>query len=300
LQWAAGDYANGLDTLREAASYFPESPQATAITQAMSQMFGSLFQDGASKLSPLKAIELYDQFRELTPVGTAGDEVIRQLAERLVEVDLLGRAAELLQHQVEYRLTDLERTKVGTRLASIRLLDRKPDLALKALEASEFDPLSPELTEERRLLRARALSGLRRSAEALKLLDGDISRPADMLRVDIAWHDQRWDDAAAALEKVIGPAPASGGAIDKATSQLVLNRAIALALSGDGKRLEMLRTNFGSAMARSADADAFAVLTRPEQAGGLIDLASIKSRVAEVDTFQNFLKDYHKRNPPRS
>jgi hypothetical protein len=300
LQWAAGDYANGLDTLREAASYFPESPQATEITQSMSQMFGSLFQDGASKLSPLKAIELYDQFRELTPVGTAGDEVIRQLAERLVEVDLLGRAAELLQHQVEYRLTDLERTKVGTRLASIRLLDRKPDLALKALEASEYDPLSPDLAEERRLLRARALSGLRRSAEALKLLEGDISRPADMLRVDIAWHDQRWDDAATALEKVIGPPPAAGTFVDKATSQLVLNRAIALALSGDGKRLEALRAAFGPAMAKSPDTDAFAVLTRPEQAGGMIDLASIKARVAEVDTFQNFLKDYHKRGAPRS
>ena len=300
LQWAAGDYANGLDTLREAASYFPDSPQAAAITQSMSQMFGSLYQDGASKLSPLKAIELYDQFRELTPVGTAGDEVIRQLAERLVEVDLLGRAAELLQHQVEYRLTDLERTKVGTRLASIRLLDSKPDLALKALEASEFDPLPPDLFEDRRLLRARALSGLRRSAEALKLLEGDASRPANMLRVDLAWHDQRWDDAAAALDMVIGPPPASDSTIDKTTSQLVLNRAIALALSGDSKRLEALRAAFGSAMTKSADSDAFAVLTRPEQAGGLIDLASIKSRVAEVDTFQNFLKNYHQRNPPRS
>ncbi len=296
MQWAAGSYADGLNTLREAASYFPDSPRATAITQSMSQMFGSLFKDGASKLPPLKAIELYDQFRELTPVGTAGDEVIRQLAERLVEVDLLGRAAELLQHQVEFRLTNLERTKVGSRLASIRLLDHKPDLALKALEASEFDPLPPDLAEDRRLMRARALSELRRSAESLKLLEGDGSRPADMLRVDIAWHDQRWDAAAAALEKVIGPPPAAGTPPDKATGQLVLNRAIALALAGDAKRLEALRSSFGPAMAKGPDADAFLVLTRPEQAGGAIDLASIKSRVAEVDVFQNFLKDYHKRN----
>ena len=94
--------------------------------------------------------------------------------------------------------------------------------------------------------------------------------------------------------------PAAGTFVDKATSQLVLNRAIALALSGDGKRLEALRAAFGPAMAKSPDTDAFAVLTRPEQAGGMIDLASIKARVAEVDTFQNFLKDYHKRGAPRS
>ncbi|MEI8395132.1 MAG: tetratricopeptide repeat protein [Rhodospirillaceae bacterium] len=300
MQWAAGNYADGLNTLREAAGYFPESSHATAITQDMTRMFGDLFADGAAKLPPLKAIELYDQFRELTPVGTAGDEVIRQLAERLVEVDLLDRAAELLQHQVQYRLLDAEKARVGTRLATIRLLDRKPALALKALDSSQYASLPPEQVEERRLLKARSLAELQRSNEALKLLDGDTSRPADMLRVDIAWHDQRWDDAAAALDKVIGPPPEPGTVLDASTGQLVLNRAIALALAGDDARLELLRVGFGPLMAATAVADAFAVLTRPEQAGGLIDLASIKSRVAEVDVFQNFLKGMRQKPSPPS
>ncbi|MEI7607546.1 MAG: tetratricopeptide repeat protein, partial [Rhodospirillaceae bacterium] len=229
MQWAAGDFADGLNTLREAASYFPDSPRSTAITQSMTKLFGDLFQNGAARLPPLKAIELYDQFRELTPIGVAGDEVIRQLAERLVEVDLLGRAAELLQHQVDYRLSGLEKAKVATRLATIRLLDAKPDKALKALDSSETDLAPPEMVEQRRLLRARALAELKRSNEALRLLEGDNSRPADMLRVDIAWRDQRWDDAAAALEKVIGEPPEPGTALDKTQSTLVLNRAIALA-----------------------------------------------------------------------
>ncbi len=291
MQWAAGQYVDGLNTLREAASYFPESPRSTAITQTMTQLFGGLFQNGAAKLPPLKAIELYDQFRELTPLGVAGDEVIRQLAERLVEVDLLGRAAELLQHQVDYRLSGLEKCRVATRLASIRLLDAKPDKALNVLDSSEFDQSPNDLLGQRRLLRARALAELKRSNEALRLLEGDDSRPADMLRVDIAWRDQRWDDAAAALEKVIGDPPEPGAALDKSQSALVLNRAIALSLTGDGARLDALRINFGAAMAKADEAHAFAVLTRPDQAGGQIDFASIKARVNEVDVFQNFLHD---------
>ncbi|MEI6558491.1 MAG: tetratricopeptide repeat protein [Rhodospirillaceae bacterium] len=294
MQWEAGDYADGLNTLREAASYFPDSPRSAAITRSMTQLFGALYQDGAAKLPPLKAIELYDQFRELTPIGVAGDEVIRQLAERLVEVDLLGRAGELLQHQVDYRLTGLDKCKVATRLASIRLLDAKPDQALKAIEVSEFEAAPPKLVEDRRLLKARALADLKRSHEALRLLEGDDSGPADMLRVDIAWHDQRWDDAAVALEKVIGEPPAAGTKLDKTKATLVLNRAIALALAGDGSRLDALRTGFGAAMAKTEEAHAFAVLTRPDQGAGQIDFASIKARVNEVDVFQNFLKDFKK------
>ena len=300
MQWQAGEYTEGLNTLREAAAYFPDSSQAAEITQSMSKLFGDLFLDGASKLPPLKAIELYDQFRELTPVGTTGDQVIRQLAERLVQVDLLGRAAELLQHQVDFRLTGLEKASVGTRLTSIRLLDSKPELALQALDASEFQPLPPELAADRRVFRARALTDLRRSNEALKLLEGDTSAPAEMLRVDIAWHDQRWDDAAAALDKLIGAPPAAGKTIEKEVGQRVLNRAIALALAGDTNRLETLRSSFGPAMAKTPEADAFAVLTRREQGGDLIDLASIKARVAEVDIFQNFLKTFQQKTPPPS
>ena len=43
---------------------------------------------------PFVASRVLDQFRELTPVGAEGDAVVRQLAERLVEIDLLGRAFE--------------------------------------------------------------------------------------------------------------------------------------------------------------------------------------------------------------
>ncbi|MBI1208585.1 MAG: tetratricopeptide repeat protein [Azospirillum sp.] len=294
VQWLAGQYAAGLTTLREAASYFPEGPRPAAITKKMTDQFAALFKDGARTLPPIKALELYDQFRELTPVGAEGDAIIRQLAERLVEIDLLGRAAELLQHQVEYRLSGADKAEVGTRLASIRLLDDKPELALAALEASNVPGIAGDLADERKLLRVRALAKLKRGDEAMALLANDDSRPANLLRVDIAWRDQKWQTAAAALDRAIGPLPADGK-LDAETAQLILNRAVALALAGDGKGLDTVRAEFGAAMARSAVADAFRVVTRPEEAASAMDLRSIKTRVAEVDVFQNFLKNYRSR-----
>ena len=38
---------------------------------------------------------MFYEFRELTPIGRRGDEMIRRLADRLVAVDLLDQAGEL-------------------------------------------------------------------------------------------------------------------------------------------------------------------------------------------------------------
>src|SRR5581483_9850118 len=55
-------------------------------------------------LPAIDALSLFYDYRELTPIGRRGDEMIRRLAERLVSVDLLDQAAELLQYQVDNRL----------------------------------------------------------------------------------------------------------------------------------------------------------------------------------------------------
>jgi hypothetical protein len=289
---AGGEYAKGFNTMKETAALVADTPRAEAITKEMSRIFADLFKDGAQRLPTLDALQLYDQFRELTPVGEAGDEIIRQLAERLISIDLLNRAADLLQHQVEYRLSGLDKARVGTRLASVRLLDNKPEEALKALELSNVAGLPADLTAERRLMQAKALAELNRGDEAMQLLVQDDSTNANLLRVDIAWKGQKWDAAALALNKVIGPPPASGKPLDPNMSQLVLNRAVALALAGDGNGLNLLKKDFEGSMKGGPNEDAFRILTRPEQAMGLIDVGTIRSRVAEVDMFKKFLKEY--------
>ncbi|RTR24657.1 tetratricopeptide repeat protein [Azospirillum griseum] len=296
---AGGKYPEGFNTMKETAALVADTPRAEAITKDMSRIFADLYKDGAARLPTLEALKLYDQFRELTPVGEAGDEIIRQLAERLISIDLLNRAADLLQHQVEFRLSGLDKARIGTRLASVRLLDNKPEQALQALEMSNVPGIPADLAAERRLMQAKALSELNKGDDALLLLADDDGANANLLRVDIAWRGQKWEAAALALNKIIGPPPLPGKALDPAVSQLVLNRAVALALAGDGTGLNLLRKDFEAAMKGGPNEDAFRVLTRPEQALGLVDVSTIRSRVAEVELFQKFLKNYRGKAPAK-
>jgi len=289
----AGNYPQAFETMRRTISLFADTPDAKEIAADMTRTFTEIFsKDGAAKMPPLEALGLYEQYRELTPPGADGDLIIRKLAERLVEIDLLDRAAELLDHQVQYRLAGVEKAQVGTRLAGIRLLDGKPTDAVAALDASHVEGIPPELAEERRLLRARALSQSGKGLDAIQLLAGDQSSNANLLRVDIAMRDKQWPQAAQALADVIGPPPPSGTALDARKSDLVVKRAVALSLAQDNAGMEALRRDFGPLMEKTKDANAFRVLTRPDESAGLADAATIRSRITEIDLFRSFLDNY--------
>ena len=75
-----------------AAQHSPESqPIDRADRRRPQAQFADLFLNGAAdQLGDLDALSLYYDFRQLTPAGAKGDEMIRNLARRLVKVDLLG------------------------------------------------------------------------------------------------------------------------------------------------------------------------------------------------------------------
>src|SRR3546814_15763190 len=87
---------------------------------------------------------------ELTPAGPEGDRIIAGLADRLVEVDLLDRAAELLEGQVRYRLQGADKARIGARLALVQLLNRNPEASLAALDGSAAEGLAEAIPAQRR------------------------------------------------------------------------------------------------------------------------------------------------------
>jgi hypothetical protein len=292
---AAQNYPQAFDTLRRTISLFKDHPVAPQLTKQLSDTFTDLFaRDGAAHMPPLEALSLYERYRELTPLppDPKGDLIVRRLADRMVELDLLDRAAGLLEQQVKERLVGLEKAQIGTKLAGIRLLDHQPELAIKALDMSEVAGIPPELAAERRLLRARALSETKRGSQAVQLLSQDRSRESNLLRVDIAWREKQWQSAAQAIADLVGPPPPAGQALDPAVAKLVINRAVALSLAQDTAALARLRDEFGPAMEQSREATTFRVLTRPQDAAGLVDAASLQSRMKEIDMFKSFLDGY--------
>ncbi|MEO3429452.1 hypothetical protein AAFN88_11375 [Pelagibius sp. CAU 1746] len=285
-------HRDALYALREAVSNFPDGPAARNAAQRMREVFAEIYRGaGDPEVPPLRALALYQEFMELTPVGPEGDRMIAGLADRLVEVDLLDRAAELLEGQVRYRLEGAEKARIGARLALVRLLDRNPEAALEALQVSEVEGLGDKLQKQRRQLRARGLSDLGRTDEALDMLEGDGSLDAERLRADIHWRQRQWPSAVASLTKLIPLLPPRRP-MEEEESQLVVNLAVALMLSDQTVDLEDLDRRYGAAMARGPHADTFKLLVGD---GEKVAVGSIADELGKVSEAQDFMANYRER-----
>ncbi len=294
LEREAGDYAESLRALRTLINYYSDNKDVPALTKMMSDIFATLYlEGGADTLPPVTAIGLYDEFRDLTPSGPKGDEMIRKLADRLAAVDLLDRAADLLKHQVDFRLQGLDKARVGAQLAVLDMLNQDPKSALDALHGSTADGLPPDLTTQRRHLEAHALSDLDRVPDAIAILQGDDSTEAALLRAEIYWHKQDWANAATSFEALV-PRPDRGVTLDDASSKLVLSWATALVLGNDERGLASLRRNYGPGMEGTKDRDGFTLLTSALDRD-VPDLPEIAGKIKEAEGFQSFMTSFRQR-----
>ncbi|GAB6054235.1 hypothetical protein JCM17960_30550 [Magnetospira thiophila] len=297
LYMGVDDYRNGLRTLRQLVTNFPNNPQTAAVSAEMAAAFESLYmEDKADAMQPVAAIALFEEFKELTPAGAKGDEMIRRLADRLAAVDLLDRAAELLENQVTYRLKDEEKARVGARLALVYLIDKKPDKALESLNKSGMSNIPPELVTQRLHLRARALSDQGKTEEALNLLVDDKSMDASLLRAGIHWEQHRWSSVAKSLQEVLVAQGIKGRpqSLPEGIARTVLNLAVSLNLGGNERALERLRENYSEAMDATPLRDAFSLITSPDPEG-LVDYRTIADKVSEGQKFQAFMASYKER-----
>ncbi|MCW8861062.1 MAG: hypothetical protein OQJ87_09320 [Rhodospirillales bacterium] len=293
LYFEENDFRSGLRALRQAATYFRKDPAAPEVTQTMSKVFNDLYLEGkADAMPPVTAIALFDEFKELTPAGEEGDRMIRHLADRLIDVDLLDRAAELLQNQVEFRLKGVERARVGAKLALIKMFDKKIEQGIKSLDDTEASGLPDDLATIRRHLRARALIALERNDDALAVLKGDESLDANKLRVSMYWQAKEWGKAAESLRQIVRDGGARAGKpLEDKQARSILDLAVALTLAGNERGMERVRRDFEAGMEQSDYKDAFRLISS-ETSRGLIDYRTLESRVSEAETFTNFLADY--------
>ncbi len=295
LELAEGRQGEGLGALSTAAEDFPDDAASKDVAKEASDAFAGLFLGAhGGDLSPLQALTLYDQFHDLEPVGDRRDQIVKTLIDRLVSVDLLDRAAGLLENQVKTRLAGADKARGATQLAVLHLMNHEPDAALHALDFDVGHDVPADLARERVQLRARVLTELGRTQDALALIDGDQSRDADRLRADIYWRAHDWLNASRVLARLAGQPPADGK-IDAETARYVVSLAAALTLDDDQVSLAKLRTAFGPALASSSYADAFAVLAGTGANGaakGTADPLALASQVAQIGELKGFMAAY--------
>ncbi len=290
---ATGRYSEGLEVFRSIVSTFPESPRARDIAREMNDLFNRLFLEGeADSLPPIKALALYYEYRELTPLGRKGDEMIRKLSDRLVEIDLLEQAAQLLDHQVNFRLKGEQKALTGTKLAAIHLWDGQPQEALNVLKKTRWRLLKDSVKQERLHIQSRAYAELADYEEALALLTEDKSEKADRLRLEIHWQAKDWPNTIKALEALLSRHGATGNAaLSNEDRQLVMQLAVARSLANDAAGLAAMRKTYRAKIAETPDRDAFDLIT--DTTGGAdVNFRERSSAIAKIGQLEGFMSSY--------
>jgi len=295
LQVDHNQYRDSLRTMTTAVKAYPKVKLTRSIQEKMVQVFEDLFLRGkADQLPPVKALGLYYDYRELTPVGRRGDQMIRQLADRLISVDLLDQASEILSHQVDKRLIGSARAQVAAKLAMVHLLNIKPRDALKVLRQSRVAVLPKTLLRERLLLEARALSELGRAQPAVDLLANEEGRDVALLRAEALWHGKKWQKAGEAYEALLGDVWKGDKPIPGPQRLNVLRAAIAYSFSKDKLSMARFRTKFARKMLQSPDQKSFDVVTQSFVVQGA-EFRELAKEIAAVNSLEGFLAEIRKR-----
>jgi hypothetical protein len=292
-----GRYAESFAATRTSTRLQPNSELSRQGQDAASALFAQLYLSPKGEdMKPIDALGMFYENRELTPIGRRGDEMIRRLAERLVAVDLLDQAAELLQYQIEKRLEGAARAQVAAKLAMVYLTNRKPDRAIAALRTTRIADLSGELRQQRLLLEGRAQSDVGRHDLALDIVSNITGREAIRLRSDIYWASRRWREASEQIELYYADRWRDFKPLDAAEKSDVIRAVVGYALAEDAIGLARFREKYAPLMIGEADRLAFDTASKPATSNSA-EFAQIAKMAASVDTLDGFIREMKTRFP---
>lgn len=296
------EFIVGLSIMRDAASISDQTALAKRVARDMAKTYVDLYMGPKLKDVPaLEALAVYEQFRELTPIGAQGNKLEQNLAEHLVRSNLFERASKMLRHQVDHRLSGEEKLNIAIRLAEIELIDNNPQKAINALgKATEAMRTLKDYSEKKEkqreidLLRIRAYAQNKEYDKSLSLLEKlTPSQTVSRFKADIAWKAGYWEDAAKHLNAVIIDEQITPETeLSQEQADLILNRAIALNLNDEQISLANMRAKYTQLMEPTKKANQFELITRPRRVISPDDRDALLATVAEVEIFKDFLESY--------
>jgi len=197
----------------------------------------------------------------------------------------------LLEHQVKFRLKGMNKAKVGLRLAVIHMLDQQFEKALSTIKISRWRNLPDGLSTERRHLEARILAKLDKPEEALKVLVGDITEEASLIRVDLHWQMRGWQAVIQTQADILGDVWNSSDALTEAQRKYVMRMAVGMALDGNEVGLDQLRSDYVAKMVGTPDAEGFDVITKKVDKEST-QFRKVAGAIAQIDTLETLMTRY--------
>lgn len=292
LQINQGNYWEGMKAWEELLQYYPNSPDAIKAYQRLAETFRELYlHDSADKMDPVKALALYSEFQELTPLGEDGNTMIQNLVDRLVAIDLLDQGAARLENQIQYRLEGEEKSRVGARLAVIYLLNREPAKALSALQNSRVDDVPAGLSLERNRIAAQALIDLDRTDQALTMIEGDFSTDGENVRLEAYWEKEDWAYVIDIIELMMRKRTDLNAPFTAREGQRLLQLALAYIFVGEFEQLQYVRDAYAPLMEGNPYKDEFLFLTEERIQTSSENFGTVIDNIGSMESFMDGYRD---------
>ncbi len=286
------DYYNALRIYSEEFEMLNDNRKKT-VEKKMIKIFEDIFLGNLAdeNMDSIKSIALYNDFKWLSQKSKNHFLMTLKFADRLVAIDLLDRAKEILQTMMlEPRINNETKARVGSRLAVIALFNNNPAEAMSYLKRTEFDNLTPETTNPRRILYSRIQNMLGNHAEALALLEDDYSKNAILYKFEIYWNAKDWDKASNTIKELIKE-PTPGEKLSTEQINYILDWALSLKQAGKNTVLVRLRNKFAPYFDNTPYSSSFNLLTNSLEKEK-IDITSIRSIINDIKQFNDFAKFY--------
>ncbi len=286
------DYYSAMRKLNQSLNLEEDNEQEATLKRMITTFEEIYLNNRADNMPILKSLALYQDFEWLAPQSRRYNEIVQKLADRLVAVDLIPRARQLLSRQLKYgRLTNEERSKTGTRLALINLFEENPAEALEVLNATEYPDISDSLQLHRKIIRAKILAELGQVDKAITLLENDYSKNALLMKSEFYWKNQEWSNASDTIRYLI-ERPKEGEKLSDEQIHYILDWATALNMAGKTPTLLRLRNKFMPYFKDTKHYSTFSILTSNLEYDK-IDLKAINQVINDTSAFSNFTKIYN-------
>jgi hypothetical protein len=173
-------------------------------------------------------------------------------------------------------------------------MNRQPEAALDALNASRSTLLPVALSSQRRVVEARAWLGLGQYDHALEILQSDKGGDAEAIRAEISWKKHDWAAAGGQFERMLGERWKGAGPLSPDEEARLMRAAIAMSLNGDEAGLGRLREHYQGFVAQARSPDALRVALSGMD-GQTITSSDFAKTVAENDTFASWVEQMKQR-----
>ena len=258
LRGETGAWRLALSTLRLAEADFPE--KAAAIHTRLKDTFADMIRgQNMQQVPPIIFVTTVDENAELLPDDD--EEVQQALAERLLALELPGRAKPLLEKLMRAAKADAPKARFGASLASLNAREGDDTAALTALNSSEGPDLPPPLAEQRLILRAETTARLGDPVTAAAMLTSNHTFPATEARAQILERAASWVAAEQAWAECVALSVPDAGPLNEMQTKTILRLATAATRAGDDAALAGLREKYLPRLGGGPLPDMFRLLT---------------------------------------